>query len=70
MIHHRKANGATSPKTFKWKVMELSAGKSANLTKKHVIKPITTRVYYPGQHAVEIQINGQSYSEAKFELIL
>lgn len=70
VIHHRKANGATSPKTFKWKVMELGAGKSTNLTKKHVIKPITTRVYYPGQHAVEIQINGQSYGEAKFELIL
>lgn len=70
VIHHRKANGATSPKTFKWKVMELGPGKSAVLSKRHAIKPITTRVYYAGQHAVEIQINGQSYGEAKFELIL
>lgn len=70
VIHHRKANGATSPKTFKWKVMDLGAGKSAKLSKRHAIKPITTRTYYGGQHAVEIQINGQSYGEAKFELVL
>lgn len=70
VIHHRKANGATSPKTFKWKVVELGVGKSASLSKRHSIKPITTRVYYAGQHAIEIQINGQSYGEAKFELIV
>ncbi len=70
VIHHRKANGATSPKTFKWKVMELGAGKSATLSKRHAIKPITTRTYYAGPHALEVQINGQSYGEAKFELIL
>ena len=70
VIHHRKANGGTTPKTFKWKVMELGTGKSATLSKRHAIKPITTRVYYTGQHAVEVQINGQSYAEAKFELIV
>ncbi len=70
VIHHRKANGATTPKTFKWKVMELGPGQSVTLSKRHAIKPITTRVYYAGQHIVEIQINGQSYGEARFELIL
>ncbi len=70
VIHHRKANGGTTPKTFKWKVMELGPGKSATLSKRHAIKPITTRVYYAGQHAVEVQINGQTYGEAKFELIV
>jgi 3-methyladenine DNA glycosylase AlkC len=70
VIHHRKANGRTTPKTFKWKVMELGTGKSATLSKRHAIKPIATRVYYAGQHAVEVQINGQSYAEAKFELIV
>ena len=70
VIHHRKANGGTTPKTFKWKVMELGTGKSATLSKRHAIKPITTRVYYARQHAVEVQINGQSYAEAKFELIV
>ena len=70
VIHHRKANGGTTPKTFKWKVMELGPGKSATLSKSHAIKPITTRVYYAGQHAVEVQINGKPYGEAKFELIV
>lgn len=70
VIHHRKANGGTSPKTFKWKVMELGPGKSATLSKRHAIKRITTRVYYAGQHGVEVQINGTSFGEAKFELIV
>ena len=70
VIHHRKANGATSPKTFKWKVLDLAAGKSVTLSKAHAIKPITTRVYYAGQHAVEVQINGRSYGDAAFELIV
>ena len=68
VIHHRKANGSTSPKIFKWKVMDLPAGKSVDLAKKHSIKPITTRVYYSGIHHVEIQINGERFARADFEL--
>lgn len=67
-IHHRKANGTTSPKIFKWKVMDLPAGKSVRLVRKHAIRPITTRVYYPGTHQVEVQINGERFARADFEL--
>ena len=67
-IHHRKANGTTSPKIFKWKVMDLPAGESVRLARKHAIKPITTRVYYPGTHHVDIQINGQRFARADFDL--
>lgn len=68
VIHHRKANGATSPKTFKWKVMDLPAGKTVAITKRHTIRPITTRVYYPGLHHLEIQINGERFARADFDL--
>lgn len=67
-IHHRKANGTTSPKIFKWKVMDLPAGESVRLARRHAIKPITTRVYYPGTHHVDIQINGERFARADFEL--
>jgi outer membrane usher protein FimD/PapC len=40
------------------------------LTKKHAIKKITTRKYYPGEHRVEVMINGQSFGEASFELVM
>ena len=68
VIHHQKANGTTSPKVFKWKTLDLPAGKSLTISKKHTLKPITTRVYYAGQHQVEIQINGKSFGKADFDL--
>ena len=68
VIHHRKANGATSPKVFKWKDLTLHPDKPIASTRAHAIKPITTRVYYPGTHAVELQVNGQTMGRAEFEL--
>jgi len=70
VLHHRKANGQTSPKVFKWKVAEIKPGQTLNLSKKHPIKPITTRVYYEGAQGVEVQVNGQSYGKAEFDLSL
>lgn len=70
VIHHQKANGTTSPKVFKWKTLDLPTGKSMTLSKKHVFKPITTRVYYAGRHQVEIQINGKIFGRADFNLSL
>lgn len=67
-IHHRKANGNTSPKVFKWKNVTLKAGAILNAAKKHAIKPITTRTYYNGEHAVEIFVNGVSLGQQDFEL--
>lgn len=70
VIHHRKANGETSPKVFKGKAFTLTAGRSMTIARKHPIRPITTRVYYPGTHALEIQINGTSVGRAEFELTM
>ena len=70
IIHHRKANGGNSPKTFKWKNIDLKPGKSVKLAKKHPVKPITTRTYYAGKHQLEIQINGTSFGQLPFELNL
>ena len=69
LIHHVKANGTTSPKVFKWKEIRLPAGQSQSLVKSHSMKPVTTRVYYPGTHFWEVQVNGQSLAKEPFELI-
>jgi 3-methyladenine DNA glycosylase AlkC len=69
-IHHRKANGDTSPKVFKWKTIKLDPKSGLITKKKHAIKKITTRKYYPGIHAVEIFINGISFGKKNFELIM
>ncbi len=70
VIHHRLANGKTSPKVFKWKTFTLEAGESWKSERKHRIKPITTRTYYAGSHGIEIQINGERLGFSNFELVM
>ncbi|MFT7523702.1 MAG: hypothetical protein ACI92A_001563 [Candidatus Paceibacteria bacterium] len=68
VIHHQKANGTTSGKVFKWKTSVLKPGAALVITKKHAFKQITTRVYYPGLHRVEIIVNGASIGVTDFQL--
>lgn len=70
IVWHQKANGKQTPKVFKWKEIVLNAGQKRELTKAHRIKPITTRTYYPGEHGIEIQINGKVYGRVEFKLTL
>jgi 3-methyladenine DNA glycosylase AlkC len=69
-IHHRKANGGTTPKVFKWKTTTLAPGATIEATRKHPMRKITTRVYYPGKHRLEILANGVSLAIEDFELIM
>ena len=69
-IHHMKANGKTAPKVFKFRTVKIDPGETVEFSKRHAIKPITTRNYYPGKHAVEILINGKTFGEATFTLRL
>jgi 3-methyladenine DNA glycosylase AlkC len=67
-VHHVRANGTTGPKVFKWTKRQLKSNAGLELTKKHSLKVITTRRYYPGTHVVELLINGASVAETEFEL--
>ena len=69
-IHHRKANGRLAPKVFKWKTTILDPHALLTAKRKHPIREITTRVYYPGTHRLEILVNGVSLGSAPFELIM
>jgi 3-methyladenine DNA glycosylase AlkC len=68
VIHHRKANGTLAPKVFKWKQLTLSPNETLRETRRHPMRPITTRTYYSGDHAVSLRINGQDFGHAQFEL--
>jgi 3-methyladenine DNA glycosylase AlkC len=68
VVHHRKANGKTTAKVFKWKNVTLKAGVAMSAARKHPMRPITTRVYYPGTHFLEILVNGESLGRAEFQL--
>ncbi|MCT7663318.1 DNA alkylation repair protein [Shinella kummerowiae] len=67
-IHHVKANGTLAPKVFKWKTLDLAAGGRQSIDRDHAIRPITTRVYYPGTHRIDILINGRVSASLDFEL--
>lgn len=68
IVHHVKANKETSPKVFKLKSFELQPGEKHIVIKKHSLKPVTTRKYYPGQHGLDLQINGEILAEVRWML--
>lgn len=69
-IHHVKKNGARTAKVFKWSKRELAPGATLALAKRHPFKPISTRRFYPGTHAVEVLVNGQRTGIREFELLM
>ena len=69
-VHHVKANGTTSPKVFKGWVLELAPGATVELIKRHSMKPVTTRRYHRGAHAIDVNINGQTVNSGRFALTL
>jgi 3-methyladenine DNA glycosylase AlkC len=59
LVHHIKANGSTSPKAFKGKRVILPSRGSVGWDKAHSFVPVSTRRYFPGEHRIELQVNGQ-----------
>ena len=68
IVHYRKANGKLGPKVFKWTEKTLPAGGSVKLKKKQSFKNVSTRKHYPGEHFVEIQVNGKALAKRKVQL--
>jgi hypothetical protein len=68
-IGYIKANGAASPKVFKLKALQLAPGASAELQKQISLADMTTRKHYPGQHQVEVLLNGQPMPLGSFQLM-
>jgi 3-methyladenine DNA glycosylase AlkC len=68
VVHHVKASGRSSPKVFKGWTLTLAPGEQRTLVKRHAVRPITTRVYHPGEHRVELQVNGAVAAAAAFAL--
>lgn len=70
LIHFVKASGERSPKVFKMTTRTIDGLGSLALSRRHTIRPITTRRYYSGTHRLEIQVNGTIVGGAEFELKL
>jgi 3-methyladenine DNA glycosylase AlkC len=69
-VHHVKASGERTPKVFKGWSLTLGAHESLTLHKRHSMRAVTTRRYYPGRHELDLRINGQVSARAFFDLSL
>ena len=69
-IHHVKADGSLSPKVFKCKTIMLAPGQSHTIERRHAMRPITTRRYYPGEHRIAILVNGAESASQSFLLVM
>jgi hypothetical protein len=68
-VHHIKADGSTSPKTFKGKRITLAPGETVAWQKLHSFVPVSTRVLRPGLHRIDLQVNGQLVAETDVLLL-
>ncbi|MAF79300.1 MAG: DNA alkylation repair protein [Halobacteriovoraceae bacterium] len=68
-LHFKKKSGDYGRKVFKLSEMELDKGEY-EVTKEHLFKEISTRVYYQGVHFLEIIINGKTFHKEPFFLSL
>lgn len=67
-IHYVKKSGESSRKVFKLRTLELAGGAELTLEKNQTIADFTTRVHYPGRHAVELLVNGLTVAQGHFDL--
>jgi 3-methyladenine DNA glycosylase AlkC len=68
-VHFVKANAHPSPKVFALKELELRPNGSVQLTKKISLAQHTTRTHYPGQHRVEVLVNGRPSATGVFDIV-
>lgn len=59
IVHFARAGGKSSAKVFKLKNATLPGQETLSIQKVHHLKAVSTRKHYPGDHAIELQINGK-----------
>lgn len=67
-IHYAKKSGALLPKVFKLKELSLKAGESISISKKQRFQDFTTRKHFPGNHRLEILVNGVVMKKIEFKV--
>ena len=68
IVHYMRSGGDHSAKVFKGREIELAPGETFQWEKKFAMKPLSTRRLYPGEHKLEVQVNGHVCAGAEFQL--
>ena len=67
-IHYKKANGQLNRKVFKISERAYQAGQQQTITRNQSFKPITTRRFYEGDHALDVIVNGSVMATGAFRV--
>lgn len=67
-IDYVKANGNKNRKVFKLKQLALEPKQGESFKKRVSLKQLTTRIHYPGEHDVNIMLNGNIVNLGKFTI--
>jgi 3-methyladenine DNA glycosylase AlkC len=68
VVYLMRANGKQTPKVFKLSKRVIQPGAVIHIDREFNFQPVTTRKYYPGEHAIEPKINGKVFGQVKFVL--
>jgi 3-methyladenine DNA glycosylase AlkC len=68
VVYFMKANGSLAPKVFKLTQRQIQPRETLRIQKKHAFVPISTRVYYPGEHGLALKINGTEFERQVFHI--
>lgn len=66
LLYFKKANGELRPKVFKLSSTTVAPNATLKLSKKHSLKQATTRRYYEGKQAIQLQVNGKLVGEKTY----
>jgi hypothetical protein len=67
-VHYVTKTSRLGPKVFKWAEKSIAKGESIKLTKQQAFEDHSTRTHYPGQHLIEVTINGRVKASAAVTL--
>jgi 3-methyladenine DNA glycosylase AlkC len=67
-VHYVKANGTTRAKVFKLRSLDLAPGHTVRLQKKISCREMSTRRHYPGEHQIDLLVNGQIFPLGGFNI--
>ncbi|MCG3217461.1 MAG: DNA alkylation repair protein [Candidatus Heimdallarchaeota archaeon] len=67
-IYYMKANGKLAGKVFKLRKFVLKKDEKKTIIKKHSFRQMSTRKHYPGEHKIELIVNGESLIVKEFKV--
>jgi 3-methyladenine DNA glycosylase AlkC len=67
-VHFVKADGSRRPKVFRMASCRLDPGGAQPVAGTVSLRQLSTRTHYPGEHRIEVVLNGQSVADATVDV--